>query len=47
MRRSKYAVLILIMGIFAAPISVHAHHLKPSNAASMPVTTSSPEARSL
>jgi tetratricopeptide (TPR) repeat protein len=47
MRRSKYAVLILIMGIFAAPISVHAHHLKPSNAASMPVTTSSAEARSL
>ena len=47
MRRSKYAVLILIMGIFAAPISVHAHHLKPSNAASMPVTTASAEARSL
>ncbi|MGA9307660.1 MAG: tetratricopeptide repeat protein [Candidatus Sulfotelmatobacter sp.] len=47
MRRSMYAVIILIMGIFAAPISVHAHHLKPSNAASMPVTTSSPEARSL
>jgi tetratricopeptide (TPR) repeat protein len=47
MRRTMYAVLILIMGIFAAPISAHAHHLKQSNAASMPVTTASAEARSL
>jgi tetratricopeptide (TPR) repeat protein len=43
-----YAVLILIIGVcFAAPIPAHAHHLKQSNAASMPVTTSSAEARSL
>jgi tetratricopeptide (TPR) repeat protein len=49
MRSSMYAVLILIiLGVcFAAPIPVHAHHLKQSNAASMPVTTSSAEARSL
>jgi tetratricopeptide (TPR) repeat protein len=49
MRSSMYAVLILIIfGVcFAAPIPVHAHHLKQSNAASMPVTTSSAEARSL
>jgi tetratricopeptide (TPR) repeat protein len=48
MHRSICAVLILIIGIsFAAPISAHAHHLKPSSAASMPVTTSSAEARSL
>jgi len=43
-----HAVLILIIGVcFAAPIPAHAHHLKQSNAASMPVTTSSAEARSL
>lgn len=43
-----YAVLILILGMcLAAPTSAHAHHLKQSNAASMPVTTSSAEARSL
>ncbi|MGA2377567.1 MAG: tetratricopeptide repeat protein [Candidatus Sulfotelmatobacter sp.] len=48
MRSSMYAVLILIIGVcFAAPIPAHAHHLKQSNAASMPVTTSSAEARSL
>jgi hypothetical protein len=48
MHRSICAVLILIIGIsFASPIPAHAHHLKPSSAASMPVTTSSAEARSL
>jgi tetratricopeptide (TPR) repeat protein len=48
MRSSMYAVLILIISVcFAAPIPAHAHHLKQSNAASMPVTTSSAEARSL
>ncbi|MGA8501522.1 MAG: tetratricopeptide repeat protein [Candidatus Sulfotelmatobacter sp.] len=48
MRRSMYAVLSLIVGVcFAAPIPAHAHHLKQSSAASMPVTTSSAEARSL
>ncbi|MFZ0275619.1 MAG: tetratricopeptide repeat protein [Candidatus Sulfotelmatobacter sp.] len=48
MRSSMYAVLILILGMcLAAPTSAHAHHLKQSNAASMPVTTSSAEARSL
>jgi tetratricopeptide (TPR) repeat protein len=48
MRRSMYAILFLILGVcLATPISAHAHHLKPSNAASMPVTTSSAEARSL
>ncbi|MFZ0136577.1 MAG: tetratricopeptide repeat protein [Candidatus Sulfotelmatobacter sp.] len=48
MRRSMNAVLILIIGIcFAAPISAHAHHLKQSATAAMPVTTSSAEARSL
>ncbi len=48
MRRSMNAVLILIIGVcFAAPISAHAHHLKQSAAATMPVTTSSAEARLL
>jgi tetratricopeptide (TPR) repeat protein len=48
MRRPMYAGLSLILGVcVAAPISAHAHHLKQSNAASMPVTTSSVEARSL
>jgi tetratricopeptide (TPR) repeat protein len=48
MRRSMCAILFLILGVcLATPISAHAHHLKPSNAASMPVTTSSAEARSL
>src|SRR6202167_1903535 len=48
MRSSMYAVLILIIGAcFAAPTSAHAHHLKQSTATSMPVTTSSAEARSL
>jgi tetratricopeptide (TPR) repeat protein len=48
MRRSMCAVLILIIGVsFSAPIYAHAHHVKPSAAPSMPVTTSSAEARSL
>src|SRR5271170_5851867 len=48
MRRSMCAVLILIVCVcLAAPISAHAHHLKQSSAATMPVTTSSAEARSL
>ncbi|MFZ0297647.1 MAG: tetratricopeptide repeat protein [Candidatus Sulfotelmatobacter sp.] len=48
MRSSMYAVFILVISVcLAAPISAHAHHLKQSNAASMPVTTSSVEARSL
>ncbi|MFY9683563.1 MAG: tetratricopeptide repeat protein [Candidatus Sulfotelmatobacter sp.] len=48
MRRSMYAVFILSIGVcFAAPISAHAHHLKQSSIASMPVTTTSAEARSL
>src|SRR6204780_5659954 len=48
MRSSMVAVLILIIGAcFAAPTSAHAHHLKQSTATSMPVTTSSPQARSL
>ena len=48
MRSSMYAVFILVISVcLAAPVSAHAHHLKQSNAASMPVTTSSAEARSL
>src|SRR5580704_16715152 len=46
MRRSNGAVLVLILGVcFASPL--YAHHVKPATATSMPVTTSSPEARSL
>ncbi|HEY1657459.1 MAG TPA: hypothetical protein VGG14_03875 [Candidatus Sulfotelmatobacter sp.] len=44
MRRSICAVLIL-SACFAAP--AFAHHLKPANTVSMPVTTSSPQARAL
>jgi tetratricopeptide (TPR) repeat protein len=44
MRRTLCAVIIL-GACFAAP--VHAHHLKQSSAASMPITTSSAQARSL
>jgi hypothetical protein len=44
MRRSFCAVLILGL-CFAAP--VYAHHLKQSSATSMPVTTSSAQARAL
>ncbi len=48
MRRSKCAVLILMLGVcFAAPIYAHAHHLKQASTASMPLTTTSAEARSL
>ncbi len=50
MRRSNCAVpvFILILGVcFAAPINAYAHHVKPAATASMPVTTSSAEARSL
>src|SRR5271168_4536241 len=40
------AVLVLILGVcFASPL--YAHHVKPAATASMPVTTSSAEARSL
>jgi tetratricopeptide (TPR) repeat protein len=46
MRRSLCAVFVLILGLcFAAP--VHAHHLKPGATTSLPVTTSSPQARAL
>jgi tetratricopeptide (TPR) repeat protein len=46
MRRSMCAVLVLILGVcFAAPL--YAHHLKQAATATMPVTTSSAEARSL
>ena len=50
MRRSNCAVpvFILLLGVcFAAPINAYAHHVKPAATASMPVTTSSAEARSL
>jgi len=46
MRRSICAVLIVMVGgLFVAPL--HAHHLKQSATASMPVTTSSEQARAL
>jgi tetratricopeptide (TPR) repeat protein len=48
MRRSIYSVLIVIAGVcLSAPIVAHAHHLKQGDTASLPVTTSSPEARAL
>src|ERR1700691_2344798 len=49
MRRSMYAVLVLIIlsVSLAAPVRAHAHHLKPGATTFMPVTTSSAEARSL
>ncbi|MGA8213225.1 MAG: hypothetical protein WB799_06505, partial [Candidatus Sulfotelmatobacter sp.] len=50
MRRPNCAVpvFILLLGVcFAAPINAYAHHVKPAATASMPVTTSSAEARSL
>jgi tetratricopeptide (TPR) repeat protein len=49
MRSSIYAVLIVIVvGVcFSAPITAHAHHLKQADTASLPVTTSSAEARAL
>ena len=46
MRRSSYAVLIMVLGVcLAAPL--HAHHVKQSATTSMPVTTSSAHARAL
>jgi tetratricopeptide (TPR) repeat protein len=48
MRRSKCAflALIVILGVcFAAPL--YAHHVKPASTASMPIATSSTEARTL
>jgi tetratricopeptide (TPR) repeat protein len=49
MRRSIFAFLVLVVLIFgvgfAAP--VYAHHLKPGATTSLPVTTSSPQARAL
>jgi tetratricopeptide (TPR) repeat protein len=48
MRRSFCAVLILALGVcLAAPIYAHAHHVKQAAAPSMPVTTSSAQARAL
>jgi tetratricopeptide (TPR) repeat protein len=48
MRRSIFAVLVLILGFcLAAPVCAHAHHLKQAATISMPVTTSSAEARAL
>jgi tetratricopeptide (TPR) repeat protein len=49
MRRSMYAVLVLIIlsMSLAAPVRAHAHHLKPGATTFMPVTASSAEARSL
>jgi tetratricopeptide (TPR) repeat protein len=46
MRRSICALLVLILGVCLAT-PVHAHHVKPATATSMPVTTSSAEARAL
>ena len=46
MRRSTCAVLVLMLGVcLATPL--YAHHVKQSASASMPVTTSSAQARSL
>jgi len=46
MHRSNCAVLALVLGVcFASPL--YAHHVKPAATTSMPVTTSSAEARSL
>jgi tetratricopeptide (TPR) repeat protein len=48
MRCSMCAVSILILGVFlAVPVYAHAHHLKPGATTSLPVTTTSAEARSL
>src|SRR5437588_8987797 len=45
---SAVPVLILMLGVcLATPVYAHAHHLKQSASASMPVTTSSPQARAL
>jgi tetratricopeptide (TPR) repeat protein len=46
MRRSIYAVLVVVVGVcFAAPL--YAHHLKQGATTSLPVTTSSTQARAL
>ena len=46
MRRSICTVLVTILGVcFAAPL--YAHHVKPAAGTSMPVTTSSAQARTL
>lgn len=46
MRRSLYAVVVLMLSVsFAAP--AFAHHVKQASSASLPVTTSSPQARAL
>ncbi len=45
MRRSIRAVLIIIPVLGVCAVPAYAHHLKQSNAASMPVTTSSAQAR--
>jgi tetratricopeptide (TPR) repeat protein len=46
MRSSNGAVLVLILGVcFASPL--YAHHVRPAATDTMPVTTSSAEARSL
>jgi tetratricopeptide (TPR) repeat protein len=50
MRRSNCAVpvLIFMLGVcLAAPVCARAHHVKPAVTSSMPVTTSSAEARAL
>src|SRR5258706_15602341 len=48
MRRSISAVLVLTLGVcLATPLYAHAHHVKKATTASMPVTTSSAQARSL
>ncbi|HWY21267.1 MAG TPA: tetratricopeptide repeat protein [Candidatus Acidoferrum sp.] len=48
MRRPTSAVFVLMLGVcLAAPIIAHAHHVKQSATASMPVTTSSAQARAL
>jgi tetratricopeptide (TPR) repeat protein len=47
MRRSIYAVLIFIVIGVCLSAPLYAHHVKQSDAASMPVTTSSAEARAL
>jgi Tfp pilus assembly protein PilF len=47
MRRSIYAVLIIMCGVvFSAPFVAHAHHVKQADTA-LPVTTSSAKARAL
>jgi tetratricopeptide (TPR) repeat protein len=48
MRRSICAVLIPILGVcLAAPLYAHAHHVKQAASTSLPVTTSSAQARAL